>query len=44
MNIEYPKIPKGMIAVEDVFLGYAIDIIECPKEYFKTLTIENLSE
>ncbi len=44
MNIEYPKIPKGMIAVDDVFLGYAIDIIECPKEYFKTLTIENLSE
>ena len=40
--MEYLKLSKGTIVVKDVFLGCALDIIECPKEYFKLLTQESI--
>lgn len=42
INMEYRKLSKGTIVVKDVFLGCALDIIECPKEYFKLLTQESI--
>ncbi len=44
INMEYLKLSKGTIVVKEVFLGCALDIIECPKEYFKLLTQESIMD